>query len=432
MMTRREMIGAAAVAGGAAILNRVSSVFAADAPADTSSPAPADPNQIYTPVCTPNGTTLPFKTVDGVKVMHLVAGEIEHEFVTGLRAHCWGYNGRTPGPTIEAVEGDRLRIYVTNRLPAPTTVHWHGLRIPNGMDGVNGLTQPAIAPGETFRYEFTLPDPGTYMYHPHFDEMTQQGMGLMGMFIIHPRQREKTPPDRDYAIMLTEWRIDPGSSKPVTTEMTEFNVLTMNGRAYPGTQPIVAKLGERVRIRFGNLGAMDHHPIHLHGFQTLLTETDGGIIPESARYSASTILVPVGATRAIEFIADNLGDWPMHCHMTHHVMNQMGHNIPNMLGVDAGAIDRAVDPLLSGYMTMGANGMGDMPDMTMSAPRNSIPMKGGKGQFGTIDMGGMFTLVKVREQLTGYDDPGDYKFPAGSVAAEATRDELQRDGIELD
>jgi manganese oxidase len=431
MMTRREMIGAAAIAGGAAIIGRVPNVFADDAPASSpTAPPPADSQQIYTPVCTPNGATLPFKIVGGVKVMRLVAEEIEHEFAPGLRAHCWGYNGRTPGPTIEAVAGDRLRIYVTNRLPAPTTVHWHGIRIINGMDGVNGLTQPAIAPGQTFRYEFTVPDAGTFMYHPHFDEMTQQGMGMMGMFIVHPREREITPPDRDYVIMLSEWRIDPGASRPVTTEMVEFNVLTMNSKAYPATQPIVAKLGERVRIRFGNLGAMDHHPIHLHGFQTLLVETDGGQIPESLRYSANTVLVPVGSTRAIEFVADNLGDWPMHCHMTHHTMNQMGHNVPNMVGANAGAIDRAVQPLLSNYMTMGTNGMEEMAEMSMGAPKNSIPMMGGKGQFGTIDMGGMFTLVKVREQITGYDDPGDYKFPPGTVAAEATSEELRRDGVD--
>ncbi len=217
----------------------------------------------------------------------------------------------------------------------------------------------------------------------------------------------------------------------MTTEMIEFNILTMNSKVYPATQPIVAKLGERVRIRFGNLGAMDHHPIHLHGFQTFLVETDGGSIPENLRYSANTVLVPVGSTRAIEFIADNPGDWPMHCHMTHHTMNQMGHNVPNMIGVDAVAIDRVVQPVLSNYMTMGTNGMEEMAEMSMAAPKNSIPMLGGKGQFGTIDMGGMFTIVKVREQLTGYDDPGDYQFPPGTVAAEATKDELRRDGIDL-
>jgi manganese oxidase len=423
MVTRREMIGAAAFAGGAALLNRISTVGAAALAQD----APRD----YTPVHTLNGVTLDFRLMDGVKVMHLIAEEVNHEFAPGLTARCWGYNGRTPGPTIECVAGDRVRIYVTNRLPEPTTVHWHGVRIINGMDGVNGLTQEAIPPGGTFRYEFTLPDAGTFMYHPHFDEMTQQALGMMGMLIVHPRQRQSVVPDRDYVIMLSEWRIDPGASRPVTTEMTDFNVLTMNSKVYPATEPIVASLGERIRIRLGNLGAMDHHPIHLHGFQTYLVESDGGVIPEAARGSANTVLVPVGATRAIEFIADNPGDWPLHCHMTHHTMNQMGHNSPNLIGVDAAAIDKAVQPLLPDYMTMGAGGMGDMTNMRMPAPKNSIPMLGGKGQFGTIDMGGMFTLVKVRDRINGYDDPGDYQFPAGTVATAATAAELRRDGIDV-
>ena len=448
MITRRNIIGAAAALGGTAVLDPIGFIAPRSARADESAGnqvegnadrisqntpvfPPGEAGRDYTPVYTPNGATLEYKVVDGVKVMHLVAEEFDHEFAPGLRAKCWGYNGRTPGPTIEAVAGDRLRVYVTNHLPAPTTVHWHGIRVPNGMDGVNGLTQPAIQPGETFRYEFAVPDPGTFMYHPHFDEMTQQGLGMMGMFVVHPRQRDKAPADRDYVIMLSEWRIDPGASRPNPIEMVEFNILTMNSKVYPATQPLVAKMGERVRIRFGNLGAMDHHPIHIHGFQTMLTETDGGRIPETARYSANTVLVPVGSTRAFEFIADNPGDWAMHCHMTHHVMNQMGHNVPNMVGVRPGDLDRRVRPLLPGYMTMGETGMGDMGDMQMPAPRNSIPMLMGKGQFGTIDMGGMFTVVKVREQLGGYDDPGDYRFPPGSVAAAASADELRRDGIDI-
>jgi hypothetical protein len=253
----------------------------------------------------------------------------------------------------------------------------------------------------------------------------------MGMFIVHPRQRPKNPPDRDYVMMLSEWRIDPGASRPNPIEMVDFNILTMNSKVYPATQPLVAKLGERVRIRFGNLGAMDHHPIHLHGFQTVLTETDGGIIPESARYSANTVLVPVGSTRAVEFIADNPGDWAMHCHMTHHVMNQMGHNVPNMVGVNAKGMDAKIGRLLPAYMSMGETGMGDMGDMHMPVPKNSIPMLMGNGQFGVVDMGGMFTLVKVREQLQGFEDPGDYKFLPGTVASAATPDELRRDGIDI-
>jgi hypothetical protein len=176
---------------------------------------------------------------------------------------------------------------------------------------------------------------------------------------------------------------------------------------------------------------MDHHPIHLHGFQLILTESDGGILPESARYQANTVLVPVGSTRALEFVADNPGDWPMHCHMTHHMMNQMGHDVPNIIGVDTTGFDKRLNSLLPDYMSMGQNGMADMPDMQMQVPANSIPMLGGKGRFGPIDMGGMFTTVKVRDHLTGYDDPGDYDFPPGTVADAATADELRRDGIEV-
>ncbi len=421
MLTRREMINAAAITAatftaGAAML-RAPQAMAAD-----TTPAAAD----YTPVRTPNGVSLPCKIVDGVKVFHLVAEEIEHEFMPGLKSHCWGYNGRTCGPTIEAVQGDRVRIYLTNRLPEATTAHWHGIRVPNGMDGVNGLTQPGIQPGQTFRYEFDLPDAGTFMYHPHLDEMTQQAMGMMGMFVVHAKNAAKV--DRDYCLMLSEWRIIPGTSRPVTTEMLDFNVLTINSKVYPATAPLVARLGERVRIRFGNLSAMDHHPIHLHGFQMVMTEADGGLIPPAARYPSNTILVPVGSTRTVEFVADNLGDWPMHCHMTHHTMNQMGHDVPNVLGMNTQGIGKQLHSLLPGYMSMGDTGMADM--MQMQTPPNSVPMMGGKGQFGPIDMGGMFTVVKVRKQLAGDGDPGDYAFPPGTVATVATPDELQRDGID--
>jgi FtsP/CotA-like multicopper oxidase with cupredoxin domain len=434
-LTRREMISAAALVGGAAFLTSGNSLtrraMADDSTKNNQPLPPGEPNRDYTPVYTPNGSTLPYKIVDGVKVSHLIAQPVEHEFAPGLKVHCWGFNGTTPGPTIEAVEGDRLRFYVTNRLPAPTTVHWHGIRVPNGMDGVNGLTQVPIMPGETFKYEFVVPDAGTFMYHPHFDEMTQQAMGMMGMFVVHPRQRPKEKIDRDYAIMLAEWRIIPGTSRPVTTEMLDFNILTMNSKVFPATHPLPARVGERVRLRFGNLSAMDHHPIHLHGFQMLLMETDGGIVPESARYAANTHLIPVGSTRAVEFIADNPGDWTMHCHMTHHVMNQMGHDVPNMVGVNTHGLDKTINQLLPMYMSMGQAGMGDMMDMRMGAPKNSIPMLGGKGQFAPIDMGGMFTIIKVRENLTGYEDPGDYQFPPGTVATNATEQDINRDGIDL-
>jgi FtsP/CotA-like multicopper oxidase with cupredoxin domain len=427
MITRRKFFSGVAALTSGAIIARNAGALAADVPA--ANPDGGHSGDGYTPVVTPNGVAAPWKNVDGVKVFHLTAEEFEHEFAPGLKARCWGYDGRTPGPTIEVVEGDRVRIYVTNKLPEATSLHCHGLLLPNGMDGVSGLTQEPIPPGETFKYEFTLRQHGTHMYHPHFDEMTQMAMGMMGLFVIHPRKRPETPADRDFAIMLSEWRIDPGAARPDASEMTDFNVLTMNSKAFPGTAPLVVKRGERVRIRLGNLGAMDHHPIHLHGYQFKIVETDGGPIPASAQWPEVTVLVPVGSTRTIEFVADEPGDWAFHCHMTHHAMNQMGHGLPNLVGIKTGGFDKKMRQILPDYMTMGDTGMGDMAEMNMGAPRNSIPMVGAKGPAGYIDMGGMFTILKVRENLANYDDPGWYQNPAGTVAAKATEEDLQRDGV---
>ena len=214
------------------------------------------------------------------------------------------------------MEGDTVRIYVTNKLPAATTVHWHGLIIPSGMDGVGGLNQHPIEPGETYVYEFKLIQHGTFMYHSHHDEMTQMAMGMMGMIVIHPRKPAGPLPDRDFVMMLSEWSIEPGTNRPDPNAMADFNVLTFNARCFPGTDALVAKQGERVRIRYGNLSAMDHHPVHLHGYAFKVTETDGGPIPKEAQWPETTVLVPTGATRTVEFIADNPGDWAMHCHMT--------------------------------------------------------------------------------------------------------------------
>jgi hypothetical protein len=380
-------------------------------------------------VITPNGTTLPFRVVDGVKVFHLIAGEVEHEFAEGLKGRLWGYNGQVHGPTIEAVEGDRVRIYVTNRLPAPTTVHWHGLHVPSGMDGVSGLTQRAIEPGETFRYEFTLTQHGTFMYHPHHDEMVQMALGLMGLFVVHPKAPTGPRPDRDFAILLSEWKIAPGTARPDPNEMIDFNVLTFNAKVFPATAPLVAKVGERVRIRIGNLSATDHHPIHLHGNSFRVVETDGGPIPEAGQWPETTVLVPVGSTRTVEFVAAQPGDWALHCHMTHHTMNQMGHDIPNLVGLDPSEFDQAVMDLVTDRLAKKPGG-DDANAMGGGTPRNSIAMLGSTGPFGYIAMGGMFTVLKVRETLPGYDDPGVYAHPQGTVANPASEDDLARDGID--
>src|SRR5207249_4981311 len=196
------------------------------------------------------------------------------------------------------------------------------------------------------------------------------------------------------------------------------------------TAPLVARLSDRVKIRLVNLSPTDHHPIHLHGYQFKITETDGGQIPASAQQVETTVLVQVGSTRAFEFVADEPGDWALHCHMTHHVMNQMGHDIPNMIGVQAGNLDEKIRSLLPAYMTMGHTGMGEMARMGMPVPKNSIPMQGGQGPFGLIDMGGMFTVLKVREGINTYEDPGWYQHPQGTVAGPATADQLRHDGID--
>ena len=431
MVSRRDFMAGSAAAGSALLVGRSTLGEArSQAPAETDVAAAENGNGGGRSVVTPNGISLPYRMVEGAKVFHLMAEPVEHEFAPGLLGSCWGYNGRTPGPTIEAVEGDRVRVYVTNRLPEPTTVHWHGIILPNGMDGVGGLNQPYIRPGETFRYEFTFLHPGTYMYHPHVDEMTQMGMGLMGMIVVHERDL-RYPADRDFAIMLAEWFVPVGARRPDPREMTDFNVLTMNSKAFPGSEPLVARTGQRVRIRFGNLSAMHNHPIHLHGYAFRITGTDGGRIPETAQWPETTVLVPVGATRDVEFVADAPGDWALHCHFTHHLMNQMGHGGPNMIGLDATGLDTRIRSLLPGYMTMGDRGMSGMGDMGMPVPDNSIPMKGIPGPHDYIDMGGMFTVLKVRDDIDGYADPGWYENPPGTLARQASPEELSEDGIDV-
>ncbi len=195
MLTRRDLlkkVGAITAAVGVAAVSK-SSMAALPEPviqqsADTMDPLVPNTGRPYNPVVTLNGWTLPWRMNNGVKEFHLVAEPVVRELAPGMKAHLWGYNGQSPGPTIEVVEGDRVRIFVTNKLPEHTSIHWHGQRLPNGMDGVAGLNQRAIKPGKTFMYEFIARRPGTFMYHPHADEMVQMAMGMMGMWITHPKE----------------------------------------------------------------------------------------------------------------------------------------------------------------------------------------------------------------------------------------------------
>jgi FtsP/CotA-like multicopper oxidase with cupredoxin domain len=439
--SRRELLKVGSAAFGAGALGRRASAGwppqlnrTLPRDADPATLAPGQPGVDYHPVVTPNGVALPFRVVDNVKVFHLIAQDVDHEFARGLRANCYGFNGRVHGPTIEALEGDRVRIYVTNRLRVPTSIHWHGVLLPNGMDGVGGLTQRPIEPDETFRYEFPLLQHGTYMYHSHHDEMTQMAMGLMGLFVIHPRYPQAPRPDREYAYLLSEWRIAVGSRRPDPNEMADFNVLTLNARTAPGTDPIVARVGDRVRLRIGNLSGMSHHPIHLHGHTFEVVGTDGGAVPPAARWPEVTALVPTGSTRDFEFVADNPGDWALHCHMTHHVMTQMGHGLPILEGVDPTLFDAALERAVPEYASMGADmgghgqGSENAPSMT---PPNSLAMVGMRGPFGFVTMGGMFTVLKVRGSLPEGRDVGWYEHPEGTVSMRADPKDLARDGIEL-
>ncbi len=370
----------------------------------------------YTPVTIPNGTKLPYKIVNGVKEFHLIAEPMVHEFCPGMKVNCWGFNGQTPGPVIEAVEGDRVRIFVTNKLPETTTVHWHGLILPNGMDGVYALTQPGIEPGETFVYEFTLRQNGTFMYHPHFDDITQIGMGMMGFFIIHPKD-DPYPVDRDFLIMLMAWSIPPGAYTPNVMTM-DLNFFTFNSCFFPKTESLVVKKGEKVRIRYGNLSLIPH-PIHLHGYEFIVTRLGGKRLPKSAQYSDVTVNVPVGTTRDIEFVANNPGDWAIHCHITHHAgMNGMGDSKTVMLNTELGEIADRIAKLIPGYAQMGVTGFGKMftkHHRQMPRPDNFVPW-GVPGQFGDLELSGMFTVLKVREHLKNYNDPGWYKHPRNTTA----------------
>ncbi len=420
-LTRRGFFGGAGIAVAAAVskvaLAALPEIVSVDN-ADMQSPLQPPNGRPYRPVATLNGWSLPWRLRGGVKEFHLVAEPVVREIAPGMKAHLWGYNGQSPGPTIEAVEGDRVRIFVTNRLPEHTSIHWHGQRLPNGMDGVAGLNQPPIGPGQTYVYEFVAQRPGTFMYHPHADETTQMAMGMMGFWVTHPRDLTFMPVDRDYVFLLNAYDIAPGSYTPNVNTMLDFNLWTFNSRAYPGVAPMVARRGERVRIRIGNL-TMTNHPVHLHGHEVVVAGTDGGWIAPAARWPEVTVDIGVGQMRALEFTAAAPGDWAFHCHKSHHTMNAMGHSVPTTLGVEQRDLADKIAALVPNYMDMSGPGgtMGES-SMPMKLPENTLPMVGGQGPYGNIEMGGMFTVFKIREGLApgDYRDPGWYRAPPGTVA----------------
>jgi FtsP/CotA-like multicopper oxidase with cupredoxin domain len=425
MTDRRQFLGRTAAFMGAAAVSRAAMGAVPEAPtapgAATQPPLAPAAGRPYNPVVTLNGWTLPWRMNNGWKEFHLVAEPVVRELAPGMKARLWGYNGQSPGPTIECVEGDRLRIFVTNKLPEHTTIHWHGVILPSGMDGVGGLTQPQIGVGKTFVYEFEMKKSGTFMYHPHADEMVQMAMGMMGFIVVHPKDPGFMAVDRDFVFLLNAFDIDPGAATPKTNTMLEFNLWCWNSRVFPGIDPAVVRLNDRVRFRIGNL-TMTNHPIHLHGHEFEVTGTDGGWVPKSARWPEVSVDVAVGQMRTIEFRAYNPGDWAFHCHKSHHTMNAMGHAVPNMIGVDQKPVLDRITRLIPDYMAMGEQGMAEMGSMEMPLPDNTLPMMTGQGPFGPLEMGGMFTVMKVRADVKAgdYRDPGWYQHPVGTVAREWT------------
>jgi FtsP/CotA-like multicopper oxidase with cupredoxin domain len=306
------------------------------------------------PVTSLDVADLPFRLDNGVKVFNLIAEPVKQTVIPGRTLDLWGFNGSAPGPTIQANEGDRIRIVFENHLPEATGIHWHGLELPIEMDGVPGIGQNLVQPGGRFVYEFPLHQNGTFFYHPHM--AMQEMTGMLGGFIIHPKTPYTPQVDRDFLVALQEYAVLPNSTIPDTMKM-EFNWLTFNGKAGPASTPLVIRLGERVRIRFINMG-MDHHPIHLHGFTFWETGREGARQQETAWTRGNTTLVGVAQARDIEFVADRPGDWMLHCHLPHHMMNQMVSNV--------GPMTRS-----------GGHDMHDMPGMAMPEVQkdaNKVPL----------------------------------------------------------
>lgn len=377
-------------------------------------PAPA----ASVPIVTPDVPKLPWRMENGVKVFSLTAEVVKREFLpnnpTGPAkvVDVWGYSGSMPGPTIEVNEGDRVRIVFQNKLPEDTTVHWHGLEVPVNMDGVPHVSQPMVKPGETFVYEFTLHQNGTFFYHSH--GAMQEMMGMIGLFIIHPKKPHQPAVHKDFGLIIQEWAVLPNSTIPNTMSM-EFNWLTFNGKSGPAGTPMIVKLGERVRIRLVNLG-MDHHPIHIHGNQFYVTGTEGGRIPESGWFPGNTVLVGVAQARDVEFDADVAGDWMLHCHLPHHMMNQMvsmvgpmahvGHGMHTGMGMEEGmGIVREGNALSENLGPGLGRGMGIATDRER-ATSNAVGTQqmqghGMSGQTGQPTMS-MDSQMEAKKRVPGY------------------------------
>ena len=270
---------------------------------------------------TQGGQPLAHREENGVKVFELTTKAVQWPILDGVSVTAFTYNGTVPGPMIRVTEGDQVRIVVKNELPDPTTIHWHGVEVPNAMDGVPDVTQDAIQPGETFTYEFTAKPAGTFMYHSHFEGDVQVNAGLYAPFIIDSKESEANPPAVDKVLMISESLMRGGQTfAPMPMSGMEPNFFTINCKAFPSTETITVPKGERVRLRLIGIGQFVH-PMHLHGVPFKIVATDGHPVPEGAQLTKDTVSVAPGERYDIEFVASEPGQWMLHCHILHHTTN---------------------------------------------------------------------------------------------------------------
>ncbi len=338
-------------------------------------PGLRDPAAPPVPVSTPDLTTLRGTLVNGVREFRIRATPVRRELLPGIWIDAYGYNDLFPGPVLEMNQGERLRIVFRNELPEETTLHSHGLELPVSMDGIPAVTQDYVRSGETFIYEFDVHQEGTYFLHPHV--AMQEAIGMVIPLVIHPRVSHNPVVDKDFVLVTQQFSVLPNATVPNTGAM-DWNFLTINGRSGPYTTPLICRLGERVRLRFINFSTLHQHPMHLHGHTFWITGTEGGRIPESAWIPANNVIVGVAQCRDVEFIANNPGDWVLHCHMFHHMMNHMVSQVGPIIRQDANDSGFRVPgypQIMKGMssMKMNAMGMQNMQPGGGQTPQQRIP-----------------------------------------------------------
>jgi FtsP/CotA-like multicopper oxidase with cupredoxin domain len=266
---------------------------------------------------------LPFTVENGVKVFALETSVIRWTILPGVTVDAYAFNRQIPGPRIHVREGDRVRIRVTNHLPESTTVHWHGLILPNVMDGPAEITQEPIAKGGAYNYEFTIVQSGTYFYHSHAHPDRQQSLGLYGAFIIEPARPDPgLAADHEYEVLLQEWLLREGLTYPaMPMDGAQPNYFTINGRSFPATDTLRMRVGETLKVRFIGSNNGFIHPMHIHGGPFTVVAVDGQTLEPSARYEADTVNVGPGQRFDVIWKARKPGKWLIHCHIGHHTTN---------------------------------------------------------------------------------------------------------------